>query len=206
MKKLMAVIGSPRKGSNTEVLVDRMIEGYKSRTAADVEKIVVTEKDIRYCSGCLTCTFPPPGTKKCVLDDDMTGILERMPGCDAFIFGTPNHMRTVSSPLLTFFSRMLPLMEFVPDKDADGNIIGGGFTSQLKDKKAAIVISQGDPIFSSPLVYEVLERNLIDFGIRRIGDIISQGNMGPGDVKNSPADLEKAFTLGKNLFTMAGMH
>lgn len=203
--KLMAVIGSPRKGSNTEILTDKIIEGYLSRTAAEVEKVIVTHEDIRYCSGCLTCTFPPPGTKKCVIDDAMAGILERMPKCDAFIFGTPNHMRTVSSPLLTFFSRMLPLMEFLPDTDADGNIIGGGFTSKLKDKKAAIVISQGDPIFSSPLVYEVLERNLIDFGIRRVGDIISQGNMAPGDVKNNPADLDKAFTLGKNLFAQAGM-
>ncbi len=92
---------------------------------------------------------------------------------------------------------MLPLMEFIPDTNAEGNIIGGGFTSKLKNKKAAIVISQGDPIFSSPLVYEVLERNLIDFGIRRVGDIISRGNMGPGDVIKKDADMAAAFELGK---------
>ena len=205
---LMAVIGTPRKGGNTEILVDRIIEGYKSKTDAEVEveKIMVIEKDIRYCTGCLSCTFPPPGTKKCVIDDDMAEILQKMTRCDAFIFGTPNHMRTVSSPLLTFFSRMLPLMEFIPDTNAEGNIIGGGFTSKLKNKKAAIVISQGDPIFSSPLVYEVLERNLIDFGIRRVGDIISRGNMGPGDVIKKDADMAAAFELGKNLFNLAGMY
>ena len=204
--KIMAVIGSPRKGGNTEILADRVIEGYLSKTAADVEKIMVTGKKICYCNGCLTCTFPPPGTGKCVIDDDMTGILENMVTCDAFVFGTPNHMRTVSAPLLVFLSRMLPLMEFLPDKDSDGNIIGGGFTSKLKDKKAAMVISQGDPIFSSPLVHEVLERNLIDMEIRRVGDIISKGNMSEGDVSKNEADLEKAFQLGVNLYTMAGMY
>ncbi len=204
--KLIAVIGSPRRGGSTELLTDKVIEGYLSKTAAEVEKIFVTEKNIKYCTGCLSCTFPPPGTKKCVIQDDMTDILKRLPSADAFIFSTPNHMRTVSAPLLAFFSRLLPLMEFLADTDAEGRIIGGGFTSALKDKKAALVISQGDPIFSSSLVHAVLERNLIDFGIRRVGDLISRGNMAPGDAAKKPADLEQAFQLGAALYTMAGMY
>lgn len=204
--KLMAIIGSPRRGGNTEALVDKVIEGYLSKTPAEVEKIFVTEHKIGYCTGCLSCTFPPPGTKTCVLKDAMADILARLCKADAFIFATPNHMRTVSAPLLTFLSRMLPLMQFLPDKDAEGRIIGGGFTSALKDKKAALVISQGDPIFSSSLVHAVLERNLIDFGIRRVGDLISRGNMLPGDAAKKLADLEQAFQLGAGLYTMAGMY
>jgi multimeric flavodoxin WrbA len=204
--KLIAIIGSPRRGGNTETLVDKVIEGYLSKTLAEVEKIFVIEKKIGHCTGCLSCTFPPPGTKTCIIKDDMAEILERLPSADAFIFGTPNHMRTVSAPLLTFLARLLPIMQFVPDINAEGRIIGGGFTSALKGKKAAIVISQGDPIFSSALVHEVLERNLIDFGLRRVGDVISRGNMLPGDAAKKPDDLEKAFQLGVALCTMAGMY
>jgi multimeric flavodoxin WrbA len=204
--KLMAIIGSPRRGGNTDVLADKVIEGYLSKTPAAVEKIFVTDKHIDYCTGCLSCTFPPPGTKKCTIKDDMDDILMKLPAADAFIFATPNHMRTVSAPLLTFLSRMLPLMQFVPDTNAEGRIIGGGFTSSLKDKKAAIVISQGDPVFSSALVHAVLERNLADFGIRRVGDIISRGNMLTGDAVKKPEDLEKAFQLGVALYAMAGMY
>jgi multimeric flavodoxin WrbA len=203
--KLMAIIGSPRRNGNTEALADTVIEGYLSKTLTEVEKIFVTEKKIAYCTGCLSCTFPPPGTKRCVIKDDMADILERMAGSDAFVFATPNHMRTVSAPLLTFLSRMLPIMQFLPDTDPEGRIIGGGFTSALKDKKAAIVISQGDPIFSSALVHAVLERNLMDFGLRRVGDVISSGNMMPGDASKKQGDLERAFQLGVALFTMAGM-
>jgi multimeric flavodoxin WrbA len=203
--KIMAIIGSLRRGGNTEFLVDRVVEGAARQADIELEKIFVAEKNIGYCAGCLTCTFPPPGTKICTLQDDMSVILESMCSCDAFIFGTPNHMRTVSAPLLTFFSRMLPLMEFMADKDEEGQITGGGFTSKLSGKKAAIVISQGDPVFSSSLVHEVLERNLIDLGIRRVGDVISRGNMGPQDVRSKKDDLEKAFQLGVNLVTMTGM-
>jgi len=203
--KIMAVVGSPRRGGNTDYLVDRVAEGAASRADVELDKIFVTEHNIGYCTGCLTCTFPPPGTKTCPLPDDMPGILERMSACEAFIFGTPNHMRTVSAPLLTFFSRLLPLMEFVPDRDGDGLITGGGFTSRLCGRRAAMVVSQGDPGFSSALVYEVLERNLIDLGIRRVGDVTSSGNMGPLDVRSKSDDLEKAFQLGVQLVTMTGM-
>ncbi|MBN2108781.1 MAG: flavodoxin family protein [Deltaproteobacteria bacterium] len=204
--RLMAIIGSPRRGGNTDVLADKVIEGYLSKTTAEVVKIFVTEKKIGYCTGCLSCTFPPPGTKTCIIRDDMDDLLAQLTSADAFIFGTPNHMRTVSAPLLTFLSRMLPLMQFLPDMDAEGRIIGGGFTSSLKGKKAAMVISQGDPIFSSALVHAVLERNLIDFGIRRVGDVISSGNMLPGDAAKKQHDLEKAFQLGVALYTTAGMY
>lgn len=203
--KLVAVIGSPRKGGSTEVLVDKVIEGYLSKTEAEVVKVHVTEKNIKYCTGCMSCTYPPPGTGKCVVQDDMAEMLEHIKTADAFIFGTPNHMRTVSAPLLTFLSRMLPIMEFVPDKNEEGQVIGGGFTSCIKGKKAAMVISQGDPIFSSALVHEVLERNLIDLGLRRVGDVISRSNMAPGDAAKKEADMEQAYQLGSNLFMLAGM-
>ena len=203
--KIMAIIGSPRRGGNTEFLVDRVVQGAASSTDVEVDTLFVAESNIMYCSGCLTCTFPPPGTKICPLPDDMPSILQRILACETFIFGTPNHMRTVSAPLLTFFSRLLPLMEFVADRDNDGQITGGGFASRLSGRKAAIVISQGDPGFSSALVHEVLERNLIDLGIKRVGDVISRGNMGPQDVREKKDDLEKAFQLGVNLVTMSGM-
>ncbi len=204
--KLVAVNGSPRKNGNTSELIDNVIEGVRSCEKTDVVSIMVIEKKIQYCTGCLTCTYPPPGRDSCVIDDDMAGMLGQMRDADAFIFGTPNHMRTVSAPLLVFLSRLLPLMEFMPDMNDEGKVIGGGFTSKLKGKKAAMVISQGDPVFSSALVCEVLERNLIDLGIRRVGDVISRGNMAPGDAAKKEADMEKAFQLGVALATTEGLY
>ena len=134
-----------------------------------------------------------------MIEDDMNEILERMKGSDAFIFGTPNHMRTVTAPMLNFLTRMLPLLVFKLKFDKDGNAIGADMSSKIKGKKAVIVISQGEPFFCSSLVYDVLQNNLIDFGLEGAGNIISMGNFKKGDVAGNENDLEKAFKLGLRL-------
>ena len=202
--KLMAIVGSPRKGGNTEILVNKVIEGCKSKAEVEVNKFFVVDKKIEYCTGCMTCVFPPPGTRKCVIEDDMAGILDEMKECDAFIFGSPNHMHTMSAPLLNFLSRMMPLFEMELEYDDNGNILGGDISSVLKKRKSAVVISQGDPFFSSALVYEVIKCNLADFGLKRIGDVISRANLLKGTVSDKEYDLQSAFDVGVQLTTTAG--
>jgi multimeric flavodoxin WrbA len=194
--KLMAIIGSPRKGGNTELLVDQVIAGFKSKTDTDVDKFFIVDKKIEHCTGCLTCVLPTPGTGKCVIEDDMATILDNMEQSDAFVFGTPNHMRTITAALLNFLTRMLPLLVFKTLYDKEGNRIGGEISSRIQNKKAAMVISQGEPYFCSTLVHEVLERNLEDFKLTRAGNVISMGNLEKGQVAKRERDLRIAFELG----------
>ncbi len=202
--RLMAIIGSPRKNGNTEILVDQVIAGCRSKTDVELEKALVADKRIDYCTGCLTCIMPSPGTGRCVLEDDMAGILENMKKSDAFIFGTPNHMRTITAPLLNFLSRMLPLMAFQVICDHKGNRIGGEISTAIQNKPVAMVINQGEPYFCSSLVHEVLENNLKDFKLLRAGNIISVNNLAKGDAGKNAEDLKKAFDLGVQLAIAAG--
>jgi multimeric flavodoxin WrbA len=199
--KLMAIIGSPRKGGNTEFLIDQVVAGFKSTTDTEVEKIFIIDRRVEYCTGCLSCVFPSPGKGECVIDDDMTLVLESMKRSDAFIFGTPNHMRTVTAPLLNFLARMLPLLVFDVYYDEQGNRVGGEMSSNIGGKKAAMVISQGEPYFCSSLVYEVLENNLNDFRLQRVGNIISMNNTEKGDAAAREEDRKRAFELGVALAT-----
>jgi multimeric flavodoxin WrbA len=134
----------------------------------------------------------------------MDELLEQIQASDAFIFGTPNHMRTVTAPMLNFLARMLPLLRYEIEYDKNGNMIGAEGISRIQDKKAAMVISQGDPFFSSPLVHMVLERNLRDFRLKLVGDVISTGNLQKQDVLAKTEDLQKAFELGAKLATWSG--
>ncbi len=202
--RLMAIIGSPRKNGNTEILVDQVIAGCRSRTEVELEKVLVADKRIDYCTGCLTCIMPSPGTGRCVLEDDMAGLLENMKKSDSFIFGTPNHMRTITAPLLNFLSRMLPLMEFKAIYDNKGNRISGEISTAIQNKPVAMVINQGEPYFCSSLVYEVLENNLKDFKLLRAGNIISVNNLAKGDAGKNAEDLKKAFDVGVKLAIAAG--
>jgi hypothetical protein len=94
---------------------------------------------------------------------------------------------------------MLPVLEMKIEQDSEGNIVDGMFDSSVNGKKAAIVISQGDPTISSFLVFAVLERNFIDFKLQRIGEVLSLGNISKDDVKGKKNDLDAAFTLGSIL-------
>jgi multimeric flavodoxin WrbA len=140
-----------------------------------------------------------------VIKDDMAEVLESMKESDIFIFGSPNHMGTISAPLLNFLSRMMPLFDFTIEYDDKGNMIGGEMSSKIRGKKAAIVISQGDPFFSSSFVYMTLEKNLNDFRLIRIGDVISRANLEEKSVLKKEEDLKKAFDLGVQLSTWSGM-
>jgi hypothetical protein len=100
---------------------------------------------------------------------------------------------------------MMPFFEMRIDYDDNGNMTGGEMSSKIKGKKAVMVISQGDPFFSSSLVHEVLERNLNDYKLRRIGDVISLDNLHKTSVAGKQEDLKKAFELGVKLVTFSGI-
>ena len=122
--KIMAFVGSPRKGSNIDTLIDKVIEGAKSKITAEVEKIYLYEANIKNCTSCLACTAFKGG-QECPLKDDMAGILQRMIKADMLIFGSPNHVHSMSAALTNLFCRMQPLIKMQVIKDESG--MGGRF-------------------------------------------------------------------------------
>jgi hypothetical protein len=74
-----------------------------------------------------------------------------------------------------------------------GTMFGAAGMLKIEDRKAVVVISQGDPFLSSSLVHMVLEWNLRDFRLKLAGDIISPGNLQKQDVAGKEEDLNKAF-------------
>ena len=197
--KIMAIVGSPRKGSNVDILIDRVIEGAKSKTDVDAEKVYIYESDIKYCTGCGAHSILQ-GAKDCPLEDDMADILKRMQEADVLIFGSPNHGRTISAGLTNFFSRMMPLLKMQIERDENGEIIHAETKPLIRGKKAVTVISQGDfAASSSALLLMVLDANLRDFHLRKVGEVFSTGNLKRGQVKEKDVDLNLAFETGASM-------
>jgi multimeric flavodoxin WrbA len=197
--KIMAFVGSPRKGSNVDVLIGRVVDGARDKTDIDVEKIYLYEADIKNCNGCLACTALKGG-QECPLPDDMAGILERMLQADVFVFGTPNHVHSMSAGLTNLFCRMQPLIKMDIKRDDTGKIIGADSKTLISGKKAAVVVSQGD--FSptqSALVLRAVDSNLKDFKLKKVGEVLSTGNLEKAAVKDKPYDLDLAFSIGARL-------
>ena len=197
--KIMAFVGSPRKHSNTDLLIDQVIEGAKSKTEVEVEKIYLYDADIKYCTACGKHTILE-GKKPCPIKDDMEEILQKMEKADAFIFGSPNHGRTISAPMTNFIARMMPLLNMQVTLGEKGEIKDAWVDSKMKGKRVISVISQGDPWpSSSALVMKILDDNFKDFQMRKVGEVFSMSNLRVGQVKDKKADLDVAFFMGARL-------
>jgi multimeric flavodoxin WrbA len=197
--KIMAFVGSPRKGSNVDTLIDKVIEGAKSKIEAEVEKIYLYEANIKNCTGCLACTAFRGG-QDCPLKDDMASILQRMIKADMLIFGSPNHVHSMSAALTNLFCRMQPLIKMQVIKDESGKILSANATTLISGKKAVMVASQGD--FSpsaSALLLRALDSNLKDFRLKKVAEVFSTGNLETANVKNKETDLQQAFEAGVKL-------
>ena len=88
---LLAIVGSPRKGKATDTLVDKAIEGVKSKSlTCNVKKLHLIDHDIQFCRNCLACrdgkTKNP--VAKCSIRDDMDFIREYVLNSDSLIIGT----------------------------------------------------------------------------------------------------------------------
>lgn len=102
--RIVAVNGSPGgRSSATEAMVKAFLRGAAEAGAETVE-ILLSEKDIRYCRGCHSCWFETPG--RCVIEDDMAGVLSEMAGADVIVLASPVYFNNVSGTLKVFMDRL----------------------------------------------------------------------------------------------------
>ena len=101
MKKVIVISTSLRKGSNSDILADKFIEG---ATAAghDVEKVSLVGKEMKFCIGCLSCGT----THKCCIKDDVPSIMEKVLGADVVVWATPIYYYEMSGQMKTLIDRM----------------------------------------------------------------------------------------------------
>jgi len=53
---LLAIVGSPRKSKATDTLIDKAIDGVKSKNLnCSIKKIYLVDHKIKFCTDCLTC-------------------------------------------------------------------------------------------------------------------------------------------------------
>jgi multimeric flavodoxin WrbA len=200
--KIIAFVGSPRKGSNVDTLINAVVKGIKSKTKAQVKKIYLYKAHIEYCNGCMLCS-PLKGCKDCPLEDDMVEIYQRMQEADGFIFGTPNHGHTASAAMTNLLSRMQALLKMEVTKNEQGKIVSARAQPLIAGKKAVVVVSQGDFTPSTGgLLLRVMDSNMKDFHLAKVGEVFSTGNLYRAQVKDNAHDLKKAFELGVRMAEM----
>jgi len=102
--KVVGICGSPRKG-NTEWMLRRFLEA-AAKAGAETDLLLLRQKNIKGCDGCLTCEAGGKERKgRCRVLDDMQEIYPKLVEADALAFGTPVYFEMLSGLLKNFMDR-----------------------------------------------------------------------------------------------------
>jgi len=112
---IVYISGSPRKRSNTDYLLNRIL----SRT--DGEFIKLTDYAIEPCRSCWACRE----NGCCVIDDGMeTVVIPKLLNADAIVVGTPVYFNNVTAQLKAFIDRTWSIRGKLKDKIGAAVVVG----------------------------------------------------------------------------------
>lgn len=181
--KVIGFTGSPRKGGNTEILVEEILKG-ASDAGAETKSFNLSRMIIAPCEACQHCKG---NEGECATKDDMQDIYEELKEADAFILGSPVYMWQMSAQAKLFTDRLYAFYMT-------------GFEEKYGKKDMALVFSQGNPDESLFSEYYDYTMNMFEFlGYNVVDMLASYGNQAPGEVKNKEDVLKKAREIGKKL-------
>ncbi len=92
MKKILALMASPRKEKNTDKLLDYLLDGIKDEDYK-INKIYLKDKKINPCTGCDYCGK----AGLCVIDDYMDEIYKEFDSSDIIILAAPVYFNSVNA-------------------------------------------------------------------------------------------------------------
>jgi multimeric flavodoxin WrbA len=103
--KILVITSNPGKKGALASLTDEAARG-ASEAGAEVEQIRLADSNIGYCRFCMTCfkdETSPIG--RCVQDDDMRSILEKLKEADGYVMASPVSSGHANALFKTFFER-----------------------------------------------------------------------------------------------------
>lgn len=128
MKKSLIISGSYKRNGNTATLIDWFREGAKE---AEVVRAADLKPKIIGCSSCRKCQSLKEF--KCVINDDVSRVLQKMIEADVIVFATPLYFFMASAPITMIVDRMFSLYHWDNDDDT--------FESPLKGKTLVLLAS-----------------------------------------------------------------
>jgi len=171
------------------------------RAGAAVERVRLSDLDVRYCTGCKMCRL----TGTCKIDDDLPGLAGRIAASDGVIFGVPAYFRKAERPLQAVLDRLAGYFA------SNGQLRLPGFSERevpsepdVRAAKRAVIITATaapEPIatffgYNTGPIRE-LRRSLGSGGIRTIGSLAVSGTWARPELDIWECD--KAESLGRVL-------
>ncbi len=104
MIEVLAISGSPVKGSSTDILLEAVGSSVLESVGAEKCRLTMVKLNERKFIACQACGRAPE-TGWCLYDDDLTPVYEKLATCDCLLFGTPIYFDSVSAQAKAFIDR-----------------------------------------------------------------------------------------------------
>jgi multimeric flavodoxin WrbA len=184
VKKVLVLLGSPRKKGNSALLAERIAKGAKS-VGAKVETLFMHGMNIAPCKSCYACQ--KPDSKGCSINDDMQHVYKKLMEADAWVIASPVYWFTMSAQTKLWMDRCFALLPFA--KEA------------FVDKRIAIAMSYGDidPVKSGCVNALRTFQDAFGYVQACIVGMVYGSAMDAGEIKNNDALMKEAEELGKQL-------
>jgi len=194
--KVVAIVGSYRKGGTIDSTVEAVLEGAREK-GAETTTFYLTDKHIEFCTNCRECMQKPGEERgKCVQHDDLESMLKEIEAADALVIGSPVNLFNVTAIFRRFMERLVGYAYWPWGKAAPK-----GRTRKVS-KKAVLVASSAAPGIFIPLATgapKALKSTAAMFGAKIVG------RMWIGLVGSKPhyelsaKNRERARRLGRKL-------
>lgn len=102
MKNVIIISSSPRVGGNSETLAKEFEKG-AIEAGHSVEFVRLRDMNLKYCLACYNCN----ATGKCVHDDGMNELSEKLLKADVLVLSTPVYFYSMSGQLKVFIDRLV---------------------------------------------------------------------------------------------------
>jgi multimeric flavodoxin WrbA len=188
-KKIMVLIGSPRKNGNTGTVAGWFAEGAKS-AGAEVEMIAISQLKSKF-GGCIACMGCQKSDKyECQVKDDVQPVLARMPKADAVVFATPTYFFGPSAQTKSVMDRMFSLIKLNPAT--------GGYEKSLSHVKLGVIATAGGGIEPGLKLIDDTFRAVAGFsGVPYDSLLVPFSPRDAGEMQKKNDVKEKAIAFGR---------
>jgi len=183
--KVLGVLGSPRIGGNSDILLEQALAGARD-AGAEVEKIILCRKKISGCLNCEKCNE----TGVCVIKDDMPEIHKKILEAELVLHSVPVYFWAMTAQMKAYLDRWCAFY--------DGNWEWHkAYAPKMKGKRIGLITVCGDTNVSTadPIVHS-FKMTCQFSGLKLIG-VVQASAGGKGEIDKDEAAKKKAYELGK---------
>ena len=185
--KVLGIMGSPRRQSNTEILLDKALEGARE-AGAEVEKVLVSKLEISPCLEIYACRKDG----HCAIKDDMQLLYKKLLEADHIVFASPIFFYGITSQAKAIIDRCQALW-------VRRHVLGMGKEDKRVRRGVFISIgaTRGKKLFDGAVL--TVQYFFDAIGVKYSGDLLVRGIDNKGQIKEHSEALEGTFRLGQEL-------